>query len=271
MDIDALKAKAKEIRYRIADMCVRFGGHCASSFSNVEILVTLYHGGVLRNSPETMDDDNRDRFILSKGHGETGYYAVLADVGYFPQSWIETSYRQGDCKLAGHPEIEVPGVEITSGALGHGLNIGCGISLAAQMNGQDHLQFVLMGDAECTEGSVWEAASFAASQKLHRLVGIIDRNHIGSIDYTNKYTSLEPLAEKWEKFGWEAISVDGHDFEKLFEVFEYARTRKSDKPLMIVAETVKGKGVSFMENDPIWHVKGLTDPVEIELARKELS
>ena len=138
------------------------------------------------------------------------------------------------------------------------------------MNGKSHLHYVLLGDAECTEGSIWEAALFAAKHELNNLIAIVDRNHIGSLDFTKNYTKLNPFPEKWKAFGWEVETVDGHSFEELFRIFQKARLRNAKTPFAIIAETIKGKGVTFIENDPIWHVKNLTDEKEIKQAKKEL-
>jgi transketolase len=251
-------------------MCVSTGGHLVSAFSCVDILVTLYYDGILNVDPNNPEWEDRDRFILSKGHGETALYAILADLGFFPADWIETDYRQGECGLGGHPDRKTPGVEVTTGSLGHGLALAAGLSLAAKMDGRTHFQFVLMGDAECTEGSVWEAALFASKKALSNLVAIVDRNHIGSIDFTENYTSLEPFQDKWESFGWETNLCNGHSFEELHDIFLYARSRDRCQPFLIVAETIKGKGVSFMENDPTWHARSLSDADDIKRARKEL-
>lgn len=265
-----LKCKANQIRNKILEMCISIGGHIVSSLSFVDILVSLYYSGALNFDTKNPEWENRDRFILSKGHGETALYAVLADLGFFPTNLIEKSYRQGNCFLGGHPDRKIPGVEVTTGSLGHGLGLAVGISMAAKMDKKSHLQFVLMGDAECTEGSVWEAALFACKYELNNLVGIVDRNYIGSLDFTENYTSLEPFSEKWKSFGWEVLLCNGHDFGELHNAFQYARSRTSNKPLVIIAATVKGKGVSFMENDPSWHVRSLTDEGDIMRAKEEL-
>ena len=267
---DQLREKALDIRRRVLAMCIDHGGHLASSLSCVDILVALYHGGWLRVDPARPEAPERDRFILSKGHAETVFYAVLADRGFFPAAWLDSRYRCGDCGLGGHPDHRLPGVEITSGALGHGLGIAAGLSAAARLDGLEHRQVVLLGDAECTEGSVWEAALFAAAHHLGNLIAIVDRNHIGSLDFTRNYTGLEPFVAKWQAFGWEVTTLDGHDFTALETAFAAAWAPSSDKPQLLVAETVKGKGLSFVENQPIWHVKGLCDPEEIRQARKEL-
>ena len=265
-----MRKKAIEIRNKILEMGINPGGHITSSFSCVEILVALYYGGILKFNPKNPEWQERDRFIMSKGHGATGLYAVLADLGFFPSSWIKNNYKQGDCRLGGHPDHKIPGVEITSGSLGHGLGIAAGNALAAKMDHKKNMQYVLMGDAECTEGSVWEAALFASKHKLSNLVAIIDRNHIGSLDFTKNFTKLEPFTDKWESFGWEVININGHNFDELLSTFNYVKVRSSTQPILIGAETIKGKDVSFMENDPIWHVKQLTDKDEIRQARKEL-
>jgi transketolase len=270
MNVIELRRKANQIRNNILEMCVRTGGHIVSSLSCVDILVTLYYGGILDIDPKDPEWENRDRFFLSKGHGETALYTVLADMGFFPAKWIETSYRQGKCRLGGHPDSRIPGVEVTSGSLGHGLGLAAGLSLAAKMDKKPNLQFVLMGDAECTEGSIWEAALFASKHGLNNLVAVIDRNHIGSLDYTKNYTSLEPFGEKWESFGWETTTCNGHNFEELHHALRYVRLRESKQPLVLIAETVKGKGVSFMENDPSWHVRSLSSEEEIIQAKEDL-
>jgi len=266
---EQLARKSNEIRNHVLEMCYSRGGHLASSFSCVEILVSLYYGGFLRVTPGTLCDSQRDRFILSKGHGETVLYAVLADRGFFPTNWLKDSYRHGSCLLGGHPDHKIPGVEITSGALGHGLGIGAGMAYAAKMDGKGYLSYVLMGDAECTEGSVWEAAIFAAKHCLGGLIAIVDRNQIGSLDFTENYTQLEPFRDKWQAFGWETVIVNGHSFSDLLEVWTYVQNRRMDSPLMVIAETIKGKGLSFVENDPRWHVLNVSSE-NIEAARKEL-
>jgi transketolase len=270
LDITQLERKATQIRKKILQMCISTGGHIVSSLSFADILVTLYYGGNLNIDSSYPEWEDRDRFFLSKGHGETALYAVLADLGFFPTSWLESRYRKGDCRLGGHPDKEIPGVEITSGSLGHGLGLAAGISLAAKIDSKAHHQFVLMGDAECTEGSVWEAALFASKHRLNNLTAIVDRNHIGSIDFTKNFTSLEPFCEKWKSFGWETTVCKGHDYKQLNEAFQYARSRDTSQPLIIIAETIKGKGISFMENDPTWHVRSLSSEEDIKRATEAL-
>lgn len=248
-----LEQKAHVLRRRILEMCVRAGtGHVTSSFSAVEILVALYYGGVLRFDAARPDWDARDRFILSKGQASPLLYTVLADQEYFP---IEETRRfaQPDGAFGVHLQHDVPGAEITSGSLGHGLGIAAGLALAARLDGKDHRLFTLLGDGECYEGSIWEAAMFASHHKLSNLVAIVDRNQLCVTNFTEQLVHLEPLDEKWRAFGWEAVVVNGHSFAELMPALRAARERTSDKPMVIIAETVKGKGVSFMEGQILWH------------------
>jgi transketolase len=267
--LNDLAAVANRLRRRVLEMCHAHGGHISTAYSCVEILVSLYYTGILRVDPAAPEWDGRDRFVLSKGHGETILYALLADRGFFPEEWTRTRYRSGDCVLGGHVDCKVPGVEVTAGALGHGLGLGCGMALAAQMDGRETLHYVLLGDAECAEGSIWEAALFAAQWQLGQLVAIVDHNRIGSLDYTANYIALDPLAQKWRAFGWDVVEVDGHDFEQLRGALEVKRAAGVGRPRMVIANTTKGKGVSAFENDPVWHVKPVTDDY-LEIGMREL-
>lgn len=270
-----LRSVALKLREVVLEMCLRNGGHIATSYSCAEILTSLYNG-VLRVDTQKPLNEKRDRFILSKGHGETILYAVLAEAGFFPEEWLFSRYRKGDCLLGGHANHHVPGVDFSTGALGHGLNIGCGMALGAKKDGEDWSTFVLLGDAECSEGSVWEAAMFATQHKLGNLVAIIDQNHIGALDRTCDYIPLDPLADKGRAFGWDVHEVDGHDVIALHNTLLTVRDQKGDKPHLIVAKTVKGKGVSLFEDDPSWHTRGVTEEIAVEaqselaLIRKEL-
>jgi len=264
-----LEEKAREIRARTLDMCVRAGtGHVTSSFSCAEILVALYHGGVLRYDPSHPNWEERDRFILSKGQASPILYAVLADLGFFPMSNLKKfCCSQGFFGV--HLQHDVPGVEITSGSLGHGLGIGAGIALAAKTDGKAHRVFVLLGDGECYEGSIWESALFAAHHRLSNLIAIVDRNKLCVTDFTENIVRLNPLDAKWASFGWKALQVKGHSFEELFGAFDTLRSPSLDRPLVILADTVKGKGISFMENQVLWH--GLAPQgKEAREAKKEL-
>lgn len=248
----ALEAKAREIRRQVLQMCVRAKtGHVTSSFSCVEILVALYHGEILRGDPARPRWAERDRFLLSKGQASPALYAVLADRGYFSAEALEKFCAPGG-PFGVHLQHDVPGVEITSGSLGHGLGIAAGMALAARRLGQSHRVITLLGDGECYEGSIWEAALFAAHHRLGNLVAVIDRNRLCVTGFTEKIARLEPLEEKWRSFGWQAVRICGHSFREIFAAFP-RRAPRSGPPLAIVANTVKGKGVPFMENQPLWH------------------
>lgn len=269
MNFSDLECKAAGIRLQILETALNAGkGHVPPAFSWVEIAVALFYGGILRFKPEEPRWPERDRFILSKGHGCLTLYVILADLGFFPKSELDRFGGDGSL-LAGHPDIAIPGVEIVSGSLGHGLGIGAGLALAAKMDGQDWLVFTLLGDGECNEGSIWEAAMFASHHKLSNLVAIIDRNHLGATDFTENFVSLEPLALRWQSFGWEVVTVDGHSFSQLLEAFSNVRRRTSQQPLVVIANTIKGKGVSFMEGSPLWHHR-LPKGQEVQIALQEL-
>ena len=261
-----LAAAALEVRIKILEMCYKSGGHISTSLSCVEILVLLYSRFL--NGAESKKISDRNCFVMSKGHGETALYAVLNSVELIPDDWIHSHYRDGLFHLGGHVDSSVPGVDFTTGALGHGLGLACGVAKAQKSNQSKLKTFVLMGDAELSEGSVWEAAMFAAQHQLSNLVAIVDVNKIGSLDFTENYLALEPLSEKWESFGWDCVEVDGHDFRDLEDAL-CAVNSLSVKPKVILANTVKGKGIHQVENDPIWHVKkidkGLYERALLEL------
>jgi transketolase len=228
-------------------------GHIGSSMSPLEVIRVLYDD-VLRHRPKEPNWLQRDRCILSKGHGCLALYALLADKGYFPLSELKTFCRKGSI-LGGHPEHgKVPGVEASTGALGHGLSIGVGMALAARMQRRDSRVFVIMGDGEINEGSVWEAALCAGKHKLSNLIAIIDYNKIQSAGSTAEIQDLEPLADKWRAFGFATAEVDGHDCESLRKLF-VSLPLDATKPSAVIAHTVKGKGFPFAEHDPNWHHK----------------
>jgi transketolase len=217
----------------------------------VEILTVLYHQ-VLRVDPDNPKDPDRDRFILSKGHASVALYAILADKGFISYEQLAT-YGHSGTMLGGHPDMyAVAGVEASTGALGHGFGFGVGMALAGTMDGKDYRVFTLLGDGECQEGSVWEAAMFAPQHNLDNLVAIIDYNKLQALDRLENIVSLEPLADKWKSFGWEVRQVDGHDTPVLLDIFQ-AVPFATGKPSLVIAHTIKGKGISFMENVPIWH------------------
>lgn len=264
-----LKSKAQWIRSQVLEMIASAGkGHIGGSFSCVDILVTLYYSGILRFNPSDKDWDERDRFILSKGHAVATLYAILADLGFFSVSELH-NYQKKGCMLGGHPSRKTPGIEADTGSLGHGLGIGAGLALSAKIDRKNFMTVVLLGDGECYEGSVWEAAMFASHHKLNNLVGIVDKNGLCVNDFIKDCLDIDPLDKKWKAFGWHVVSVNGHSFSELLSVFSDFRSRKSNKPLMIIANTIKGKGVSFMENQIDWH-HSVPKGEELEIARREL-
>ncbi len=265
-----LTAAAARVRRMILEMAVRAGkGHIGGAFSATEILVALYHGGVLRLRPGEPDWPGRDRFLLSKGHACLVQYAVLADLDILPRAHVERFGDDGEL-LGNHPDRRIPGVEADSGSLGNGLGIAAGLALGAQLDGDDRLSVVLLGDGECYEGAVWEAAAFAAHERLGRLVAIVDRNGLCATAPTESVNGLEPLVDKWRAFGWEVREVDGHSFSELASALGDARERPAGPPLCLLARTVKGKGVSFMEGEVGWH-HGVPDGERLERARRELA
>lgn len=267
--IKNLKKKANWVRGQVLEMIVSAGkGHIGGSLSCTDILVTLYYGGVLRFDPSNKNWDKRDRFILSKGHSAAALYAIIADIGYFDGSELKNYQREGSI-LRGHPDRKIPGVETDTGSLGHGLGIGAGLALSAKMDEKDFKTIVLLGDGECCEGSVWEAAMFAGHHQLNNLIAVVDHNGCCSTDYMKDCINLEPLDEKWRAFGWDVTVVDGHSFEEMLSVFNDLHNRKSNRPFMIIAKTIKGKGISFMESNPDWH-HAVPKGEQIKIAREEL-
>jgi transketolase len=239
--------------------------HVGSALSSVDILVALYFSA-LRISPQTPLDPDRDRFVMSKGHGCMALYAVLSEAGFFPASILD-EYAVNGGRLAEHPGPGcVPGIELATGSLGHGLSVGAGLALGARMRGIGARGFVLLSDGECQEGTVWEAACFAAVNRLDNLVAIVDYNGLSAMQST--FPALEPLADKWRAFGWEAVEVDGHDLAQLTAALQSVPVRHH-APTVIVAHTLKGRGVSFMENDLEWHYRPPTDE-DLRKARGEL-
>lgn len=266
-DIPALKAKALHIRKEILETCHRAkSGHPGGSLSAVEILLSLY-ACVMNHRPQEPLWEDRDRLIVSKGHITPAVYAVLADCGYFPKEELKT-FRKRGTRLQGHVYRGVPGVEFNTGSLGHGLSVSNGIAIGAKMLKKKFRVYCLMGDGEIQEGSVWEAAMSAAHYKLDNVCAIVDYNKIQENGLVNEIKNLEPLAEKWRSFGWEVTEVKGHDFKQILDALEHSKKVKG-KPFMILAHTVKGKGVSFMEGDRNWHGKAPNDE-QLKAALEEL-
>jgi len=267
--LEELQAMAKTLRRHIIEMTsAAASGHPGGSLSAVEILTTLYFR-VLRYRPAEPQWPDRDRFILSKGHAAPLLYSVLAEVGCLSTEEICT-LRKIDSRLQGHPDkLCTPGLEATSGSLGQGLSIGIGIALAGRLDAKGYRVYVLLGDGECDEGQVWEAAMAAAHYKLDHLVGIVDHNGLQIDGWNKDVMNLEPLPDKWRSFGWNVIEVDGHDFTQIRAALEQAE-RVKGQPTMIIAHTIKGKGVSFMENNVDFHGKAPTRE-EAEKALRELA
>lgn len=267
--ISELEAASKWVRQQVLQMISRAGkGHIGGSFSCADILVYLYSSGRFNLNPKDISASERDRIIFSKGHSAEAYYAVLAHAGYIGAEVLK-SYGQNGSPLGGHVDRSIPGVEYSSGSLGHGLGIACGIALAAREQKQNFLTIPVLGDGECYEGSIWEAAMVAAQHKLSKIVAIVDRNGEITLDKTESCNRLEPFADKWRAFGWEVQELDGHSFSKLDAAMSNLHTRTSEKPLVLLAQTVKGKGVSFMEQQVGWHHK-VPKGAELALAAKEL-
>jgi transketolase len=254
MRVDELEAISRRIRAKVVHMSHSAGcPHLGSALSCVDILVAAYYYA-LKLDPAKADAPERDRFILSKGHAAPALYAVLADRGFFPQSILDNFNTDG-AVLAEQPSPGcVPGMEAATGSLGHGLSIGIGQALAARINGQKYRVFVTMSDGECNEGSVWEAALFAPAQKIDNLIAFIDYNKWQATGRSNEIMAIDPFPEKWRAFGWSVHEIDGHDMAALVKVMS-SIPDGSGKPIMVICHTVKGKGVSFMQDDNNWHYR----------------
>jgi transketolase len=257
-DTSTLQEIARSLRLDILDTTTRAGsGHPSSSFSSVEIVTALYFGGILRHRPQDPWWPERDRFIMSKGHAAPLLYPALARAGYFPREEI-WRLREINSPVQGHPVYRLmPGVEATTGSLGQGLSLGVGHVLGGRINKLDYRVYVLMGDGECEAGQVWEAAMAAAHFKADRLTAILDYNKYQETGPISREMALEPLVEKWRSFGWSVSEVDGHDIAALIGALDAVR-QVAGRPTIIIAHTVKGKGVSFVEADFTFHGRALT-------------
>jgi transketolase len=289
-DYQALKEKARSLRLDVLDMTTHAGsGHPSSSFSSVEILTALYFGGILRYRNDEPHWPERDRFIMSKGHAAPLLYAVLAHAGYFDRENL-WALRQVDSPVEGHPvQGRLPGIETTSGSLGKGISVGLGHVLGGRLNGLNYQVYVLLGDGECEEGQIWEAAIAAAHFEAHNLVAIVDYNKYQETGPISREMALEPFADEWRAFGWHVEEVDGHDIGTIVEALKSVSVplthpasrvthhasrvkhgvRAPGQPSVIIAHTVKGKGVSFVEADYTFHGRALT-PEQAEKAREEI-
>lgn len=260
-------ALARRIRADAAQMVHRAGAsHIGTCFSMADLLAVLY-GAVLRVDPTAPDRPDRDRFILSKGHGAAALYATLAARGFFPADQLATYCRDGS-PLAGHASHHVPGVEVSTGSLGHGLSVACGMALAGRCAPAPFRIFCLLSDGECDEGSIWEAALFAPHHRLDNLAVIVDYNKIQSVGSVAEVLDLEPFADKWRSFGWSVREVDGHDHGAVLDALS-ALPWEPGRPSVLIAHTIKGKGVSFMEGQLAWHYKS-PDEAQLALALAEL-
>lgn len=253
-DQKELKSISNRVRKSIVKMAYEASSsHVASALSIVDILTVLYFK-ILNINLNNLKKRNRDKFILSKGHSALGIYSILAEKGFIMPKVLETYAKDGS-KLSGHPKKDaLPGIEVSTGSLGHGLSIGCGLALSDKNDNITSKTVILMGDGECNEGSVWEAAMFASSRQLNNLIVIIDNNELQGLGRVKEITGLYPLAEKWRAFNWNVKEINGHDFSEIYEAFKEAYESK-DKPTAIIAHTIKGKGVSFMEDKLKWHYK----------------
>jgi transketolase len=262
-DLAALRDRATTLRKHIVEMLSAAGsGHPGGSLSAVEIITALYFGGFLRYDPKNPEWPERDRFVLSKGHGVPVQYAALAEAGFFPVSELN-SLRKINSRLQGHPVLgTAPGIEASTGSLGQGLSIGLGMALGAKLDKAEWCVYVLLGDGECQEGQVWEAAMAAGHHAPDNLVAIVDNNKFQLDGATADIIDLEPFADKWRAFGWQVRSIDGHDIGEVVDGLEWAS--EQNRPACVIAHTVKGKGVSFMEGENAYH--GVA-PTEDELAR----
>ena len=262
---------AKACRRDILTMIHAAGtGHPGGSLSATDILCALYFGGILKHDAKNPEWEERDRFILCKGHAAPALYAVLGEAGYFDKSEFDFLRKLGS-HLQGHPDtLKCPGVEVSTGSLGQGLSISCGIAKAFKLQEADESVFALLGDGECQEGQVWEAAMFAAQNKLDNLIAIIDKNNLQIDGNVDDVMSLGNLTSKFISFGWDVAQVDGHNMEALVGVLGDLKSEHAGKPKCLIAHTTKGKGVSFMENQAGWHGKAPNDD-EFEKAMEELA
>ncbi|MFH1256563.1 MAG: transketolase [Candidatus Diapherotrites archaeon] len=258
MDAKQLEAKAKGIRADILRMTTAANsGHPGGSLSATDVIVALYYGGILNHDPKKPRLDERDKFVLSKGHCAPALYAVLADQGYFSKKELQNLRKIGGM-LQGHPDrLKTPGIEATTGSLGQGLSVAVGMALAARMDKKQSKVYCMLGCGESQEGQVWEAAMFAGHHKLDNLIGITDYNRMQIDGKMEEVIDLEPLKDKWKAFNWNVLEIDGHNFAQIIDALENARQFKG-KPTMIIAKTVKGKGVSFMECIVDYHGKCLS-------------
>ena len=268
MEIAELIEKSKWLRKEIFEMVVRVNqGHIASAFSQCEIVLSLFYGGILNYKIGDPSYKNRDRFIVSKGHSAMGVYPILSDIGYFDKNELK-KYGTPEGILRIYGDKSIPGIDSTSGSLSQAPGIACGFALASKNDGNNLYSYVILSDGEHYEGSLWESAMFAAHNSLDNLIFIVDRNRQIILGNSEDCLKIEPLKDKWESFGWNVYNVDGHNYKEILGAFKKAK-KPNGKPNVIIADTIKGKGISFMENVTRWH-NTMPNEKEIEIARKNL-
>lgn len=268
LTFEELAAKSKSLRYNIVKMIgLAESGHPGGSLSAIDIITALYYN-IMGYDPKNPEFKSRDRFILSKGHACPALYVSLADLGYFKEEEL-WNLRQLGALLQGHPTIEIPGIEVNTGSLGQGFSSSVGVAIGCKLNKYENNVFVLLGDGECQEGQVWEAAMAAAHYKLDNLIGFVDRNKLQIDGCTEDVMCLADLKAKFAGFGFDVFEIEGHNFEEIIKTAELAKSMKNGKPKMIIANTIKGKGVSFMENNVGFHGKA-PNKEELEKALTEL-
>lgn len=254
MDINILENKANLFRRQIMEVGYKTqSGHLSSALSLVEIMTALYYGDYLKINKENYGDVYRNRFIMSKGHACIIQYLILVDLGLLEEKYLWTFCKPGGI-LGAHPDcLKIKGIDASTGSLGHGLSFGIGTAIAAKQLKKDFMTYVILGDGECQEGSVWEAALCAGNKSLDNLVAIIDYNKLQGSDYTDNISSLNPLADKWKAFGFDCYRIDGNNIEQICDVLSMVQHEKNGRPKAIIADTIKGKGVSMIENKNGWH------------------
>ena len=256
--IDKIQEKSKWVQRELLKIHrIAPGIRIASSLSCIEILTTLFYGGIVSHDPRNPFWEQRDRFIISKAHGSVSFYPILADFGYIDKAQLNLVGKPGGI-LADIPDCSIPGYEAVNGSLGHGLGVACGMALALKKKKRPEKVIVLAGDGELQEGAVWEGIMFAAQHALDNLTMIVDNNKICMLDYCKNIIDLNPLEDKFQVFGWETATVDGHDEQALYDTFTAIKTVNHSMPLVIIADTVKGKGVARLESDSLCHIKALT-------------
>ena len=264
-EAEDLKKASNGFRVKILETIHNAGkGHIGGAFSCIDIMTVLYCGGFMNITKDNYQDEDRERFLLSKGHAAIAQYVILQSLGLFEETELMSMNNGGI--LGEHPDHNIPGVEYDTGSLGHGLSVAAGFAYAAKLDKKDYKSYVILGDGECYEGTIWEAALLASHLELNNLVAIVDRNGLCIHGNTEDINRLNPFADKWRAFGWNVIEIDGHDFQQIIDAFS---NLDSKKPTAVIANTVKGKGVSFMENKPSWHHGGI-DNESYKIACEEL-